>query len=326
MATARKHLISLEATPYYHCTSRCVRRAFLCGVDHYSGRSYEHRRAWVEERILFLGQVFAINVCAYAVMSNHHHVVLHVDTAKAQQWSDLQVCAQWHRLYKGNLLSQRFARGEQLDNVEREVVQHRIDQWRRQLCDISSFMKALNEPIARRANAEDECTGRFWESRFKSQALLDEKALLACMAYVDLNPVRAKMAKTPESSTYTAIKKRIEAGTDDTSPQPAALAPFTGNPRESMPKGLPFHLSEYLSLVEMTGRVIAQGKRGVIEVAQGPLLARLEISPRQWQILSTEFEASFKSFVGTKVQMSKVTSMFAFRRRPGITNCDRLLG
>ncbi|WP_408034013.1 transposase [Teredinibacter purpureus] len=211
MPRPRKQQISLDATPYYHCTSRCVRRAFLCGLDALTGNDYEHRRQWVEDRIVFLGEVFCIDICAYAVMSNHHHLVLHINAAEAHTLSDLEVAKRWHTLYKGTPLTQAFVKGGPLDDAQRQAVKEKLDQWRLELASISRFMWALNEPIARRANAEDHCTGRFWESRFKSQALLDEKALAACMAYVDLNPVRAKMATTPESSEHTSIKRRIEA-------------------------------------------------------------------------------------------------------------------
>ena len=105
----------------------------------------------------------------------------------------------------------------------------------------------MNEPIARQANFEDKCTGRFWEGRFKSQALLDESALAACMAYVDLNPLRAKISQTPETSEFTSVKKRVAAAKHQKQPKP--LYPFVGNPRENMPDGLPFELSDYLELV-----------------------------------------------------------------------------
>jgi hypothetical protein len=123
-------------------------------------------------------------------------------------------------------------------------------------------MRVLNEKIARMANKEDGCTGRFWEGRFKSQALLDEKALLACMAYVDLNPVRAGMAKTPEHSKHTSIKNRVKAATSERrvqgvkAKQPTRLQPFVGYPRQPMPPGLPFRLKDYLELVDWTGRAI----------------------------------------------------------------------
>lgn len=211
MPRPRSSLICLDSTPYYHCVSRCVRRAFLCGTDEYSGQCYEHRRGWIEERLSTLSQCFAIDLCAYAVMSNHTHVVLHVNLEKAAAWNVREVVERWHALYAGAPLSHRFLSGSPLSKSEQKQLNRFVDIWRERLCSISWYMRCLNEPIARMANAEDGCTGRFWEGRFKCQALLDEAALAACMAYVDLNPVRAGIAETPEHSDYTSIQRRIES-------------------------------------------------------------------------------------------------------------------
>ena len=324
MPKPRKELVSLDATPYYHCTSRCVRRAFLCGIDSSTGKSYEHRRQWVEDRILLLAEVFTIDLCAYAVMSNHHHVVLHINKAASLNLSDKEVCQRWHQIYQGTLLTQKFARADPLSPAELDTVILKIEQWRLQLSDISWFMRALNEPIARQANAEDQCTGRFWESRFKSQALLDEKALLACMAYVDLNPIRAKLAKTPEQSQHTSIKKRINA-IKQQQHQPKALARFIGNPRDPMPEGIPFHLKDYIELVDWTGRIIRSDKRGAINQQLPPILERLAIEPQQWLTLSTQFESRFKSLVGVKEKLKEMAKIFGYQRTPGLANCAALL-
>lgn len=116
-------------------------------------------------------------------------------------------------------------------------------------------MRVINEQTARNANREDDCTGRFWEGRYKCQALLDDQAIPSCMAYVDLNPVRTAIADTPENSDFTSIQQRIEywkskadsdSGEETGSFQPENLLPFAGSPRQPMPKGLHFLLIDYL--------------------------------------------------------------------------------
>jgi hypothetical protein len=161
MPRARKTLVSLDATPFYHCTSRCVRREFLCGEDRYSGRNFEHRRQWVEDRMLLLASIYAIDIAAYAVMSNHYHVVLHVDRERGLTWNDTEVIERWHQLFKGSLLSQRFIRGEPLDRAKQQALAEQVAKWRQRLISISWFMRCLNEPIAREANREDNVTGKF---------------------------------------------------------------------------------------------------------------------------------------------------------------------
>jgi len=205
----RSELICIENTPFYHLTSRCVRRTFLCGFDIETGKDYEHRRGWIENRIRILSSLFGIDICAYAVMSNHIHIACQLCPEQIEYLSDREVVSRWRSLHKGSLVIQKWAENETLIDAELTLVNKYITLYRTRLSSISWFMKCLNEPIARQANKEDGCTGHFWEARYKSQALLSEEAILSCIAYVDLNPIRAQMAKTPESSKHTSIKERI---------------------------------------------------------------------------------------------------------------------
>ena len=329
MPLARKKLVSLNATPYYHCVSRCVRRAFLCGKDTLTNQSFEHRRGWIEKRLLFLADVFAIDLCAYAVMSNHYHVVLHINKVQANKWTVDEVIQHWHQLFKGHSLSQRYLRGEALGKAEKEVLFNDIENWRERLCDISWFMRCSNEPIARDANKEDKATGRFWEGRFKSQALLDEQALMACMAYVDLNPVRANMATTPETSDHTSIKQRTNKAKDASTPnhpnqQIKNLHMFAGNPGKDMPEGLPFKLTDYLELVDWTGRIIREDKKGHISNNIPSILERLNIDTKHWQYLTTQFESDFKVFVGTAHNIRQVCHQLGQKWAHGISQSEML--
>ncbi|WP_298772392.1 transposase [uncultured Shewanella sp.] len=327
MPTSRKAIVSLEDTSFYHCVSRCVRRAYLCGVDDYTGQSYEHRREWVEDRILELADVFAIDICAYAVMSNHLHLVLNVDIYKANSWSELEVAERWHQLFNGTDITQKLTNDVSLEPHEMVLLSKTIAKYRSRLSDISWFMRALNEPIARKANFEDKCSGRFWEGRFKSQALLDEAAVLSCMAYVDLNPIRAKIADTPEQSDFTSIQRRIKAAFKGE--QPANLLAFVGNERLDMPKGLHFHLGDYLKLVDETGRLILHNKRndkrGSISELAMPILNRLNIPQENWLKLTTEFTRLFKGPAGSLQELDAYCAHLERKRRQGAGNCHRWL-
>ena len=324
MPQPRKSQISLIDTPYYHCVSRCVRQSYLCGTDKHSGQSYEHRRGWVEERLLFLATVFAIDICAYAVMNNHTHVVLCVDKALADNWDSDEVLRRYHKLHRGTLLTQKFMNGDTLSQGELITFDETVETYRQRLYGISWFMRDLNEYIAREANKEDGCTGRFWEGRFKSQALLDESAVLACMTYVDLNPIRAKMEKTPETSKHTSIKKRIHAAKNQL-PQPSVLTPFVGNPCENIPKGIPYSLKDYCELVDTTGRCIRDDKAGHIDNTQSPILERLGLDSAQWLTLTTEFEKHFCYAAGAEQMMNAFKRHTHHQRLRGMTKAKALL-
>jgi len=329
MPKPRSSQISLEATPYYHCISRCVRRAFLCGIDHISGESYEHRRGWLEEKLLQLPEVFAIDIAAYAIMINHYHVVLHINAQRGKSWSDKEVAERWHLLFKGTRLSQRYVKGEDLSEAEWIYLRLSLDEWRQRLTSVSWFMRVLNEAIAREANLEDGCTGRFWEGRFKSQALLDEAALAACMAYVDLNPVRAGMAKTPEKSDHTSVKKRCEQLKNTKQPnrvdqQAKGLYPFVGNPKQHQPEGIQMRLTDYLELVDCTGRILREDKRGAISNNAESILTRLGIDSDQWLEMTAGFEECFKTFAGGEQSLRKACDQLHYQRPRGLAQSQRL--
>jgi len=261
MTTARSQLISIDDTPYYHVITRCVRRAFLAGYDKPTKTSFEHRRQWIVNRMLELSDIFSIGICSYSVMSNHYHIVLKVSDNKL--WSVTQTLKTWNRLYSLPYLCEKFLKNEITNKAELRQVKIMAKMYRKRLMNISWFMKSLNEYIAVKANAEDKCKGHFWEARFKSQALLDEKALLTCMAYVDLNPIRAAMAQTPETSDYTSIQERIKN-------KKTKLLPFNE-------KNIPYYLSDYIALVDYTGKCIHPNKKGYIENNIPDILNRLEI-------------------------------------------------
>jgi REP element-mobilizing transposase RayT len=267
MTQPRNRLVSLGDTPYYHCVTRCVRRAFLCGKDPSTGADCNHRRQWVVDRMNELVRIFAIDVCSYSVMSNHYHIVIRVDPGKAQQWSEKAVVSRWLNIYSGPDIVKQWLSERHLAEEELALVHETTAIWRKRLYDLSWFMRCLNESIARHANEEDDCTGRFWEGRFHSQALLDERALLTCMAYVDLNPLRAGMAETPEQSDYTSIQERIRH------PWKSRLLPFTGLCSEN--SGVPFELKDYLEFVDWAGRSMRPRTRGAMAGHTPPILSRL---------------------------------------------------
>jgi hypothetical protein len=330
MPKPRKELVLLEETPYYHCVSRCVRRAFLCGVDALTGKSYEHRRQWIVDRIKQLTDIFAIDTCAYSVMENHYHVILHVDSERATAWTEQEVIERWERIFSLPVIVQRYLAKETITQAERDTISELLVKWRKRLHDISWFMRCINEPIARQANKEDDCTGRYWEGRYKSQALLDEKALMTCMAYVDLNPVRAGKAETPEQSEYTSIKERSHhfkhnPAHADKSDAPTSLLPFAGYPRQDMPKGLPFRLKDYLELVDWTGRAILENKRGYIPSHQPPILERLQIEAKHWLYMTQHFESSFKGLVGASYALKAACRKLEYQRTPNLGAALQLL-
>jgi hypothetical protein len=274
MTQARHQLAPPGSAGMFHCVQRSVRRAFLCGSDAYTGRSYEHRKLWIEQRIAALSECFAVAVHAYAVMSNHLHLVVEMAPDIAESWSDDVVAARWVRLFP----PREDSAGAISAKCMRLIAQpDRLQTIRARLADLSWLMRCLAEPIARSANREDGCKGRFWEGRFKAQRLCDERALLAAMAYVDLNPMRAGIAAELHDSAHTSIVGRIAQAESAWTSQ-RRLGPILGVLRAP----LSITEREYLQLVDWTGRQLAPGKRGAIAADAPPVIARISDDPARW--------------------------------------------
>ena len=193
----------------------------LYGEDPVTGRDVSHRRAWIEERLLELAEIFTVHVCAYAVMSNHYHITIDYRPRERLEFSDEEVAERWLRLFPPKP-------GEALEAAATALLEdpERLAVLRDRLGDVSWYMRCLNEPIARLANREDDCTGRFWQGRFCSKELPNDRSVWACMAYDDLNPLRAGMAETVDAPEHTSLQRRLEEAEEDPKRLDEPLAPL----------------------------------------------------------------------------------------------------
>lgn len=342
---ARGEYLDPSQVQVIHAVQRCVRRAFLCGNDLTTGKSFEHRRQWIRNRLEFLASAFAIDCLTYTVLSNHLHVVLRSRPDVVATWSDKEAARRWLKLFPPKRLVERVSADptdEELKMITANA--ERLAEIRRRLSDVSWWMRCTAENIARRANREDECSGRFWEGRFKAQLLLDEASLLACAAYVDLNPVRAAIARSPEESTYTGAKDRID-DLRQREAKPASnrrdahsrrmrathawersrrrsksgwMSPLEINVksdptgpdvspcgrRASLKGFLPISLSSYLDLLDWTGRQLRTGKRGALPPTLAPILERLGMDTTGWCDLVKKFGKLFKRAAGNATSLA----------------------
>lgn len=272
----------------YHCTVRCVRQSFLIGEDPVTKINYDHRKEWIRDRLAFLISIFAIEVVAYAIMSNHLHSVLRTAPLLVDSWNEREVAERWVALYppkSGDTVAREMKINRLLSSPAR------IKVIRQRLCSISWFNKLLNEHISKRANAEDQRSGHFWEGRFYSQKVLDIPGAIACSVYVDLNPIRANAAKTPETSEFTSVCDRIAEVNGQSLPVKLVSIEEAFKGRLS--------LADYLLLVDQTARVLVTGKAAMPADVR-PILERLEISAESWMATAKDFKTIFQRVVGSK--------------------------
>ncbi|MEM7478319.1 MAG: hypothetical protein AAF483_25330 [Planctomycetota bacterium] len=320
---ARAELFSSDEIACVHVMNRAVRRAYLMGDDPVSGKNFDHRRKWMDDRLKHFARLFGIDLLAYAIMSNHFHLVLRSRPDVVKQWSDTEVARRWFLICP----QRKSEDGSPLEPSEPELNSIRNDpdrlaEIRSRLSDISWWMRLLCQYVGQRANRETKESGKFWESRFKAVKLLDEAALLACSAYVDLNPIRAQMAKTLEKSEYTSALSRLqamigEAGKSSESrtefpSQDSFLAPITNDElRDAIGANLAKHAgrasdkgylnmsrAEYLCLLDETARRVVAGKAGATPKELPGLLKRVGLHEETWFCLIENFGQLFYNVAG----------------------------
>jgi putative transposase len=241
---------------------------------------------------------------------------LRIDPGRARSWTDEQVTARYEKLFRHTVRQWR-------KSPETEQLR-KLLQWRRRLWDLSWFMRCLNESIARRANREDHCTGRFWEGRFRSQALLDEGALLTCMSYVELNPIRAGVATTLEDSEFTSIRERLLVAARGQAVEESRLLPFADQLVEGR-KPLPVRFVDYVELLRWTAASVtaARGSEDV-PAGIGRLLARSGLESRSFVASVQNYARSFFTMVGHVQRIEVECRRRGYRRRPGLVAARRM--
>jgi hypothetical protein len=292
MANPRSRCVDEAVTPWYHCISRCVRRLPLCGGK------FLHRKQWIEDRLQELVEIFSVECAGFAVMDNHLHLLLRLDSRKAEEWSDEEVVRRWCRLFPLRNLAGEAIKVS-MDRIRRFAGDPDwVNKSRKRLADLGWFMKCLKEPLARRANREDGSSGAFWEARYKSIAVLDEASLLATAAYIDLNPLAAGATPTPEDSRHTSLRIRLDHCNINGTIQSLReeLSTLTHNPAQEAglwllpvaddrPHGcdrpglmVGCTLSYYLHVIDSTSRMIRDGK-ACLDPGMTPIFHRLGVDP-----------------------------------------------
>ncbi len=329
MALPRSKYVRDGEEGIYHCYTRCVRRAFLCGFDPITGRDFSHRKVWILDRLRFLSSIFAVDVIAYSVMDTHLHNILRLRPDIASAWSDREVATRWITL---SPKKKKIPLDLQISALT--DCPQRIAVLRRRLSNLSWFMGQLNEFISRAANKEDNVKGHFWESRFKCQALLDDPATLAGMVYVDLNLIYAGMAPSPEESDFTSIQERIrtwqklnraqnstpDSSTTDSQNSASAdwLCPIQSTPQR---RGiLQMSDTDYFELVDRTGRILRADKRGAIDPNLAPILLRIGANPQAWPDTVTRFDSKFRLAAGRVSSLRTFAQLLGKRWFTGIAS------
>ena len=341
---ARSRIYQPGQKGVFHCWNRCVRRARLLGKDPLTNKDYSHRRKWWTNRLEQLCGLFAIDVQFRAELSNHFHLMLRTWPRIPKRWGREEVARRWltiTRLAKSRNDSLPAPTQEQIEALAKDKKE--IKRIQRRLSNISWFVGTLCENIARRANREDECTGKFFEDRFKCRECTDVNAILVCAMYIDLNQIRAGEARSLETSRNTSIYQRIQAegqrrnakdrvdgwlGELTLQPESLrdeALAQSSRTGRRASDLGiLPIKLEDYRRLLEWTARQLRAGTRSTIPQDLDAILELISIQGDAWLDTVENLQATFGHVIGPADQMSEAASRMGVRCLKGTPAAARV--
>ncbi len=304
-----------------HVINRTVRRCFLFGQDELTGKNFDHRKVWIEELLEHFAAHFGIDLLCFAVLSNHYHLILRTRPDVVATWDDTEVARHWLMICPHRKVDGKPAQPSESELNMIRKCPVKLAEIRKRLSDISWWMRLLNQRVAQRANREEEESGRFWQDRYKAIRIVDEESLLACAAYVDLNPIRAATAETLEGSDHTSVQRRINSELVKHSKLPTEtrrtqlaefLAPLTLDERSGevgpMPSETDFRCSDkgflaidfegYIELLDWTARQEVKGKQGKTPTSMPPILQRLGIEASSWLELVHSFGKTFRMVAG----------------------------
>jgi REP element-mobilizing transposase RayT len=350
--TNRGEVFAADEIAVVHVMNRVVRRCFLMGDDPVSGKNFDHRKQWIEDEIERSAAHFGIDLIAFSLLSNHMHLILRSRPDVVATWDASEVARRWWMLCPKRKDAQ--GRAEQPSEAELNLIRldpEKLLEIRSRLSNISWWMRLLCQRIAQRANREDEMDGKFWQSRYRGVRLLDEQAILAAAAYVDLNPIRAAVAQTVEGSDFTSVQRRVRSLVEDaaraysanegliehaeseaTQPKSSPsrpdrwLAPVeikaVRDALGAMPSSSSYRCSDkgfasmssadYVQLLDWTARQLAAGKRGSTPMEAPAVFDRLQIKPVVWCDLVTNFGRLFSLIAG---QPHRVDAFRSLKRR-----------
>ena len=291
------HALALQSAAYYYCAARCVRESRSRRLVQFATKRREHRKAWVVERLRELSDIFAIELCAYSVMPNHYHMVVRVDAAAAQRWTDEEVIERWQRLFGLPSAMERFLHGS--ESRDRATARAIVARWRGWLTDVTRYARYLNDWLAERANLEERRKHRAWRGRFTCRPLTDAASVLTAMAYVDLNPVRAGLHFHGEAAAPTSIYDRKRMFFRHAPHGPRLRAFLCEAASED---ALPCSREEYIELIDWTRRAIRRNQLAQLDRSPPESFTRLGLDARQWKLAMSSKTHVFRRPLGQRAR------------------------